>query len=301
VQREGAALVFLLSLDHISKMRLVLPLASSLLVGACLASNHDHQHALHHAHDHGDAEHMRQAHGVYRAAAQDGDNPSPLRDADLLQDELEGYFETPQRDSIFSGITTFAHLPFAACLSRFTSDLPSHVAEIRPGDSFDIAFVGMPFDTAVSFRPGARFGPSGIREGSRRISKHMGYNVPLGLNPFKSEQKIVDCGDIPVSAYNNKVAIQQMQRGYARLLSARPTTTNVSQNGKVYDRPLFGRKLLPKLLTLGGDHTIVLPILRALNKAYGMPISVIHFDSHLDTWKPNTYDGEMSINHGSCE
>lgn len=244
---------------------------------------------------------MRQAHGVYRAAVENGDNPSPLRDADLLQDELDGYFQTPQRDSIFSGITTFAHLPFAACLSRFSADLPSHIAEIRPGDAFDVAFVGMPFDTAVSFRPGARFGPSGIREGSRRISKNMGYNVPLGLNPFKSSQKIVDCGDIPVSAYNNKVAIDQMQRGYARLLEAKPTTTNVTVGDTVHDKPLFGNKLRPKLLTLGGDHTIVLPILRSLSKAYDMPISVLHFDSHLDTWKPDTYNGEAAINHGTCE
>lgn len=84
-------------------------------------------------------------------------------------------------------------------MSPITSQLPEGSEEIAPGDSFDIAVVGMPFDTAVSFRPGARFGPSGIRHNSKRMSKFRGYNVPLGVNVYESNQKIIDCGDIPVS------------------------------------------------------------------------------------------------------
>lgn len=61
-------------------------------------------------------------------------------------------------------------------------------------------------------------------------------------------------------------------------------------------------KTLPRIITLGGDHTITLPLLRSINKAYG-PISVIHFDSHLDTWKPSVFGGapskQASINHGT--
>lgn len=61
-------------------------------------------------------------------------------------------------------------------------------------------------------------------------------------------------------------------------------------------------KTLPRIITLGGDHTITLPLLRSINKAYG-PISVIHFDSHLDTWKPKVFGGapskQASINHGT--
>lgn len=61
-------------------------------------------------------------------------------------------------------------------------------------------------------------------------------------------------------------------------------------------------KTLPRLITLGGDHTITLPLLRSINKAYG-PISVIHFDSHLDTWKPKVFGGaptkQAAINHGT--
>ena len=61
-------------------------------------------------------------------------------------------------------------------------------------------------------------------------------------------------------------------------------------------------KTLPRVITLGGDHTITLPLLRSVNRAYG-PISVVHFDSHLDTWKPKVFGGapskQASINHGT--
>ena len=61
-------------------------------------------------------------------------------------------------------------------------------------------------------------------------------------------------------------------------------------------------RTLPRIITLGGDHTITLPILRSLNRAYG-PITVVHFDSHLDTWKPKVFGGSpskiASINHGT--
>ena len=63
-----------------------------------------------------------------------------------------------------------------------------------------------------------------------------------------------------------------------------------------------GGMTLPRIITLGGDHTITLPLLRSVNKAYG-PISVIHFDSHLDTWKPKVFGGapsnQAAINHGT--
>ncbi|KXT06522.1 hypothetical protein AC578_6098 [Pseudocercospora eumusae] len=61
-------------------------------------------------------------------------------------------------------------------------------------------------------------------------------------------------------------------------------------------------KTLPRVITLGGDHTITLPLLRSMNRAYG-PITVIHFDSHLDTWRPKVFGGSpskvASINHGT--
>lgn len=77
----------------------------------------------------------------------------------------------------------------------------------------------------------------------------------------------------------------------------RPPFTAASAPG-----PSLKKKTLPRIITLGGDHTITLPLLRSVNKAYG-PISVIHFDSHLDTWRPKVFGGapteQASINHGT--
>jgi len=73
--------------------------------------------------------------------------------------------------------------------------------------------------------------------------------------------------------------------------------TNAAEIG-----PSLKKKTLPRLITLGGDHTITLPLLRSINRAYG-PISVIHFDSHLDTWRPKVFGGapteQAAINHGT--
>ncbi|KZP31570.1 agmatinase [Athelia psychrophila] len=195
-------------------------------------------------------------------------------------------------DSVFSGITTFARLPWVQCLSK------------QSEETFDIAFIGAPFDTGTSYRPGARFGPSGIRAGSRRLTLYGGYNVPLEVNPFKSGLKIVDCGDIPVTPYDNAFAIKQIENGHKSLLQ-RPAFSPLG-NDSVTGEPLVpiskDGKHHPRIITLGGDHTVVLPILRSIYSAYGA-ISVIHFDSHLDTWKPSVFGGSPSdqaaINHGT--
>ncbi|KAI0771106.1 agmatinase [Trametes elegans] len=195
-------------------------------------------------------------------------------------------------DSVFSGITTFAKLPWVQCLGK------------EWDTSFDIAFIGAPFDTGTSYRPGARFGPAGIRAGSRRLTLYGGYNVPLAVNPFLSGLKVVDCGDIPVTPYDNKWAIKQIEDGHKELLH-RPTFSPLG-NDTLTGKPLVpvsvDGKHHPRIVTLGGDHTIVLPLLRSIYSAYG-PISVIHFDSHLDTWKPEVFGGapseQAAINHGT--
>lgn len=194
-------------------------------------------------------------------------------------------------DSVFSGITTFAKLPWVQCLGK-DRDV-----------AFDIAFIGAPFDTGTSYRPGARFGPAGIRAGSRRLTLYGGYNVPLAINPF-SGLKIVDCGDIPVTPYDNKFAIEQIEEGHKELLHRR--TFSPLGNDALTGKPLVPLSIdginHPRIITLGGDHTIVLPLLRSIYSAYG-PISVIHFDSHLDTWKPAVFGGapsaQAAINHGT--
>ncbi|KAK4452343.1 arginase family-domain-containing protein [Podospora aff. communis PSN243] len=188
-----------------------------------------------------------------------------------------------QADSVFSGISTFGRLPYAPCLSQ--KDI-----------SYDIAFIGAPFDTGTSYRPGARFGPSGIRQGSRRLNLCGGYNAPLEVNPFNSWAKVLDCGDIPVTSYDNTFALHQIEQGHHSILSRLPTT-DANKKG-----PSLQGKTLPRVITLGGDHTITLPLLRSINRAYG-PVAVIHFDSHLDTWRPKVFGGSPSqvaaINHGT--
>ncbi|TCD64514.1 hypothetical protein EIP91_004010 [Steccherinum ochraceum] len=199
---------------------------------------------------------------------------------------------TVTADSIFSGITTFARLPWVQCLGKDRSE------------AFDIAFIGAPFDTGTSYRPGARFGPAGIRAGSRRLTLYGGYNVPLDVNPFLSGLKIVDCGDIPVTPYDNKYAIKQIEDGHKELLHRK--TYSPLGNDSLTGQPLIpvskDGKHHPRVITLGGDHTIVLPLLRSIYSAYGA-ISVIHFDSHLDTWKPQVFGGapssQAAINHGT--
>ncbi|ODV88485.1 hypothetical protein CANCADRAFT_29590 [Tortispora caseinolytica NRRL Y-17796] len=187
-------------------------------------------------------------------------------------------------ESIFSGISTFGHFPYKQC---FDADA---------GTPYDIAFVGAPFDTGTSYRPGARFGPSGIRQGSRRLNLCGGYNVPLDVNVFNSWAKVVDCGDIPVTSYDNTFAIHQIENGHKELLHRKPAHLSDKKGYSKYGN------VLPRIITLGGDHTITLPLLRSINSAYG-PISVIHFDSHLDTWKPKVFGGDKSsvasINHGT--
>ncbi|EPX71500.1 agmatinase [Schizosaccharomyces octosporus yFS286] len=188
----------------------------------------------------------------------------------------------PKVHTLYSGITTFGHLPAPNCLAS-------------RGIDYDIAFVGAPFDMGTSYRPGARFGPSGIREGSRRLDPAL-YNVPLNVYPFQSWANVVDCGDVPMSNYHIPNAMKELEEGYYHLLTRKPTS--------FHDREGYARNgtVLPRLLTMGGDHTIVLPILRALHRVYDRPISVIHFDSHLDSWKPGILgDGvdNDGLNHGT--
>ena len=116
--------------------------------------------------------------------------------------------------------------------------------------------------------------------------------MPLDANPFNSWATVIDCGDIPVtsygrftervpsicilkhSRYDNAYALQQIEEGHHSILSREPATASQERG------PSLKSKTLPRVITLGGDHTITLPLLRSVNRAYG-PITVIHFDSHL--------------------
>ncbi|KAG8531582.1 uncharacterized protein KY384_003212 [Bacidia gigantensis] len=117
------------------------------------------------------------------------------------------------------------------------------------------------------------------------------FNPRRGLNPYHSPYTIIDCGDIPISPFDNALALLQMTSAFLELGSRKPVIKHAS----------FPK---PKLITLGGDHSIALPALRALNKIYGQPIAVLHFDAHLDTWHPAKYPSawpsqQSDFNHGS--
>ncbi len=154
----------------------------------------------------------------------------------------------------YGGEATFARLP--------------RIDEVRQGVQVDVAILGVPFDSGVSYRPGARFGPSHIRESSRLLRP---YNPALQVPVFASQQ-VADAGDLAVNPFSIDEAIAAIERGARTLL----------------ERTRF-------VLTLGGDHTVALPMLRAVSAVHG-PVAVVHFDAHLDTW--DTYFG-AAYTHGT--
>lgn len=135
-------------------------------------------------------------------------------------------------------------------------------------DRAGIVVVGVPFDAGVSYRPGARFGPNHIRESSRLLRP---YNPALDVSPFATVQ-VADAGDIVANPFDIEEAIQSIQD------AARELTADGA-----------------RLVTLGGDHTIALPLLRAAAEKHG-PVALLHFDAHLDTW--DTYFG-AAYTHGT--
>jgi agmatinase len=151
----------------------------------------------------------------------------------------------------YAGLTTFARLPRLEDVGRA-----------------DVAVVGVPFDSGVSYRPGARFGPAHIRQASRLLRP---YNPAQDVSPFAAQQ-VADAGDIVANPFDIAAAITAIQAGSDDLL----------------DRA-------DRLVTLGGDHTIALPLLRSVVARHG-PVAVLHFDAHLDTW--DTYFGEP-YTHGT--
>jgi agmatinase len=151
----------------------------------------------------------------------------------------------------FAGPPTFARLP--------------RIDEVVRAD---VAVVGVPFDSSVSYRPGARFGPAHVRQSSRLLRP---YNPALDAEPFGSQQ-VVDAGDIACNPFDIQAAIAQIQA----------SALDLSTGGT-------------RLLTIGGDHTRALPLLRAAHQRHG-PVAVLHFDAHLDTW--DTYFGEP-YTHGT--
>lgn len=121
-------------------------------------------------------------------------------------------------------------------------------------EGLDAAFIGVPLDIGTSHRPGARFGPRQIRAESCLLRP---YNMATGAAPFDTLQ-VADLGDVPINTFHLPKSVAIIEQHY---------------------RPIVASGCVP--LTLGGDHTIVLPILRAIAARYG-PVALIHVDAHAD-------------------
>jgi len=145
----------------------------------------------------------------------------------------------------------------------------ARLPELRDVSRCDIAILGIPFDAGTSYRPGARFGPQSIRQASRHLRTQ--YHPSYDTEPFV-EQQVADAGDISCNPFNIEEAVGQIQMAATEIL------------GKV-----------DSIISLGGDHTIALPLLRAVNHFHG-PVALVHFDAHLDTW--DTYFG-APYTHGT--
>jgi agmatinase len=139
----------------------------------------------------------------------------------------------------FAGIRTFMRLP--------------HVTELA---DVDAAAVGIPFDTATSFRPGARFGPEAIRSASVLLRP---YHPALGVDVLEA-LSVVDYGDLAVAPGDTEGTYRRIETGLT---------------------PLVEAGAFP--LLLGGDHSITLAELRVLARRHG-PMALVQLDSHTDTW-----------------
>ncbi len=141
--------------------------------------------------------------------------------------------------------------------------------ELRDVPYCDVAILGVPFDAGTSYRPGARFGPQAIRQASRHLRTN--FHPAYDTEPFKTLQ-VADAGDVACNPFNIEEAIGQIEAAADELF-----------------------KQAPAIVSLGGDHTIAVPLLRAVNKVAGQ-VALVHFDAHLDTW--DTYFG-APYTHGT--
>lgn len=154
-------------------------------------------------------------------------------------------------DEAYAGVLSFLRLPYS-----------------RDYKNADIAVIGVPYDLGTTNRPGARFGPRGIREMSASVGEFPWGVWPWDYHPA-DKRNIIDAGDVGnFTAYPERL-VTELEKAADKILAADA-----------------------RLLSLGGDHFISLPLLRAHAKVHG-PLALIHFDAHSDTWE------DEDLNHGS--
>lgn len=169
-------------------------------------------------------------------------------DRALMRDSLYGTNPEPT----YGGITSFMRRKYA-----------------KDFDGVDVAVTGIPFDTATTNRPGARFGPRSIRAASTMLAWERPYG--MDFDPF-DRLAVVDCGDCYFD-FGQPVAVPEAIEQHAFRI--------INQG--------------PALLSLGGDHFVSYPLLKAHARKHGKPLSLLHFDAHSDTWD----DGDDRIDHGT--
>ena len=163
--------------------------------------------------------------------------------------------------SIYSNAMTFLRQPL--------------VTDPVPSDA-DIVILGLPFDMATSGRSGARMGPTAIRQASVNLAWE-GQKFPWKFNLLK-HSKIIDAGDLVYPTGNAKEFTDLVEQAADKILSSNKT-----------------------LLSLGGDHFVTLPLLRAHAKKYGK-MALIHFDAHTDTYaNGSAYDHGTMFYHAPLE
>lgn len=121
-------------------------------------------------------------------------------------------------------------------------------------EGLDAAFIGIPMDIGTSWRPGTRFGPKQIRAESNLMRP---YNMWTRAAPFDGLQ-VADMGDVPVNTFDLKDSVKRITAFYDEVLK---------------------NDVIP--MTMGGDHTLTLPVLRSIHKKHG-PVALIHVDAHAD-------------------
>lgn len=122
---------------------------------------------------------------------------------------------------------------------------------------YDVGIFGLPFDGGVSYRPGARFAPAKVREVS---SLGRGFHMTRQENFFE-KIKVADIGDCPTVPIDMKQTYEKIEKFVGEILSHNK-----------------------RFVSVGGDHSTTLPVLRALKKKYRQPLALVHFDAHLDTY-----------------
>ncbi len=138
----------------------------------------------------------------------------------------------------------------------------------RDLEAVDVVVSGVPFDNAVTFRPGCRLGPQAIRAASVQLAELKAF--PFGFDPF-DVLSVIDWGDVHLDPHHPETVVPAIE-AHAR---------TILESGA-------------RMLTFGGDHSVAYPLIRAQAQRHG-PVALVQFDAHCDTWE----DDGMTMDHGT--